>query len=92
SVLRNPTGRPIASEEFVECKRVFYDEILPLVSVRLQCPLVSASGEVAVLDNLPVEGVDFLLGNDLAGERVYPDAGVVWPGEDRKDQESVCNV
>ena len=31
-----------------------------------------AAAQVAVADMLPVDGVDFLLGNDLAGARVFP--------------------
>lgn len=32
---------------------------------------VTASAQVAVVDKLPVDGVDFLLSNDLAGTRVF---------------------
>ena len=72
SVLRNPTGRQIVSKEYISCKGVFNDQFLPLVSVMLECPLVTVQAEVAIVDQLPVDGVDFLLGNDLAGGKVFP--------------------
>ncbi|WP_435325962.1 hypothetical protein, partial [Klebsiella pneumoniae] len=72
SVLRNRTGRQIVSKEYISSKGVFNDQFLPLVSVMLECPLVTVQAEVAIVDQLPVDGVDFLLGNDLAGGKVFP--------------------
>ena len=67
SVLKNPTGRPLVSKEFVKIKGIVGDTFCPLVVVHLQCPVVSVTAEVAIVDSLPVDGVDFVLGNDLAG-------------------------
>lgn len=44
----------------------------PLHRIHLQCPLLSGWFEVAVFPDLPVPGVDFLLGNDIAGGKVNP--------------------
>ena len=72
TILRNPTGRPLVSKEYVNLKGVCGDDFVPLVSVTIQCPVVCATGQVAVVESLPVEGVDVLLGNDLAGGKVFP--------------------
>ena len=48
------------------------EEFHDLVPVNLKCPIVNASAEVVVMDTLPMEGVDFLLGNDMAGAKVFP--------------------
>ena len=47
-------------------------EYYDYVHVELACPRVTAAAQVAVADTLPVDGVEFLLGNDLAGARVFP--------------------
>uniref|UniRef100_A0A3B3BUU0 Gypsy retrotransposon integrase-like protein 1 n=1 Tax=Oryzias melastigma TaxID=30732 RepID=A0A3B3BUU0_ORYME len=44
----------------------------PLHTVYLESPLVTGLVKVAVLPTLPIEGVDLLLGNDLAGGKVTP--------------------
>lgn len=44
----------------------------PMHTVFLRCPLVTGPAKVALRDQLPVHGVDMILGNDLAGERVFP--------------------
>ena len=72
SVLKNPTGRPLVSKEFIKIKGIVEDTFCPLVVVHLQCPVVTVTAEVAIVDSLPVDGVDFLLGNDLAGGKVFP--------------------
>ncbi|TWW65065.1 Retrovirus-related Pol polyprotein from transposon 17.6 [Takifugu flavidus] len=41
--------------------------------MELTSALVSGEVEVAVRPELPVDGVDLILGNDLAGDRVWPD-------------------
>lgn len=46
--------------------------LAPLHRIHLQCPLLSGWFEVAVLPDLPVPGVDFLLCNDIAGGKVSP--------------------
>ena len=46
----------------------------PLYRVDLTCDLMTRSGcLVAALDELPIDGVHMLLGNDLAGSRVVPE-------------------
>ena len=50
----------------------------PLAKVYIQCPLVSGEVQVAIKsDELPVPGVQLLLGNDLAGSLVVPNLTVV---------------
>lgn len=44
-----------------------------LHKMELTSALVSGEVEVAVRPELPVDGVDMILGNDLAGDRVWPD-------------------
>uniref|UniRef100_A0A674N472 Gypsy retrotransposon integrase-like protein 1 n=1 Tax=Takifugu rubripes TaxID=31033 RepID=A0A674N472_TAKRU len=51
--------------------------LVPLHRIHLQCPLLSGWFEVAVLPDLPVPGVDFLLCNDIAGGQVSPTPIVV---------------
>ena len=63
SVMHIVTGRPIVFEEYVCCKGVF-GIVCPIVSVTLDYPLVRASTEVAVVDNLPFKGMNFILSND----------------------------
>ncbi|XP_072928109.1 uncharacterized protein abtb1 isoform X1 [Hemitrygon akajei] len=45
-------------------------EVVPLHRVFLDCELVSGPVELGVLPELPGEGVDLLLGNDLAGGKI----------------------
>ena len=47
--------------------------VLPLARVYLRSGFVNAYVEVAVKDELPVENVSFILGNDIAGKVVVPD-------------------
>ncbi|XP_039863188.1 uncharacterized protein LOC120718658 [Simochromis diagramma] len=49
----------------------------PLHMVHLHSPLVSGYVKVAVRQRLPIEGVSFILGNDLAGGHVFPPPEVV---------------
>lgn len=44
---------------------------VPVHKLKLTCGLVSGEVEVGVRPALPVEGVDFILGNDLAGNKVW---------------------
>lgn len=46
---------------------------VPVHKMFLSCDLVQGDAEVGVRPELPVEGVDIILGNDLAGGRVWPD-------------------
>ncbi|KAJ8333791.1 hypothetical protein SKAU_G00411100 [Synaphobranchus kaupii] len=50
---------------------------VPLHCVNLESDLVRGEVVVGVLSVLPVEGVDVILGNDLAGALVWGDASVV---------------
>ncbi len=45
---------------------------VPLHSVHVSCSLASGPVRVGVRDQLPVSGVDLILGNDLAGKKVFP--------------------
>lgn len=49
----------------------------PLHNVHLQSSFLSGQVRVAVRPRLPVKGVSFILGNDLAGGQVYPAPEVV---------------
>lgn len=49
----------------------------PLHSIHVQSKLVSGFFPVAVRSHFPVDGVDFILGNDIAGGKVFPDPEVV---------------
>lgn len=51
--------------------------LAPLHRIHLQCPLLSGWFDVAVLPDLPVAGVDFLLCNDIAGGKVSPTPVIV---------------
>ncbi len=46
---------------------------VPLHVVNLKSPLLSGSCEFGVRNELPIRGVDVILGNDLAGDRVHPE-------------------
>lgn len=50
---------------------------VPVHAVNLSSPLVSGPVQVGVRAQLPVSGVDFILGNDLAGKRVFPSPEVI---------------
>lgn len=44
----------------------------PLHTIHIQSSLVSGSVKVAIRSALPIPGIDFILGNDLAGGKVMP--------------------
>lgn len=48
--------------------------LLELHKVELTSGLVNGTVVMAVRKNLPVEGVDILLGNNLAGGKVWPES------------------
>ncbi len=50
---------------------------VPLHRVHLQSELCTGFVRVAVCPSLPVKGVDFILGNDLAGGKIMPVLEVV---------------
>lgn len=56
---------------------------VPLHRVHLDCPLVSGFVRVGIRNSLPVKGITFILGNDLAGGNVVPAPEVT-------DVPSVC--
>lgn len=58
----------------------------PLHKMNITCGLVSGEIVVALRPELRMEGVDIILGNDLAGNRVWPDHMV--GGELRAQGES----
>lgn len=72
SICRNVTGKSINTGQYVQCRGIHSEEYHDLVSVTIRCPLVETTAEVAVVDELPLKGVDFLLGSDLVGNRVFP--------------------
>lgn len=45
---------------------------MPLHTVSLLSPLVSGTEQVGVKDQLPVAGVDLILGNEFAGGKMLP--------------------
>ena len=47
--------------------------VAPLARLFLRTALVTGMVTVAVRESLPAEGVDVLLGNDLCGEKVFPE-------------------
>lgn len=49
----------------------------PLHSIHVQSKMVSGFFPVAVRSHFPVDGVHFILGNDIAGRKVFPDPEVV---------------
>jgi len=58
---------------------------VPLHQVHLQCTLVSGLVRVGIRSSLPVKGITFILGNDLAGGKVLPAPEVT-------DAPCVCSV
>ncbi|XP_068229342.1 uncharacterized protein [Palaemon carinicauda] len=50
---------------------------VPLCRLYLHCGLLARYVIVGVVDELPIRGVDFLMGNDLAGGKVVPSPIVV---------------
>lgn len=65
-------GMPTRGDNFVLVRGVNSDVCYPVFKMSLRCPVVSAQGPVALVESLPLEGVQFLLGADLAGDRVFP--------------------
>ncbi|KAK0136879.1 hypothetical protein N1851_026962 [Merluccius polli] len=49
----------------------------PLHRIHVQSRLVTGFCSVAVLPSFPIEGVSFIMGNDIAGGKVYPTPEVV---------------
>ena len=72
SVCRNVTGISVGDGDFVLCCGLSGEKMCEYVFMDLDCPVVKTSAKVAMMDSLPIEGVDFLLGCDLAGDVVFP--------------------
>lgn len=71
------TVMPLSVDTYCGADRVVQDIGLryvnvPLHSVYLQSDLVCGKVEVGVCTKLPISGVTFILGNDLAGGKVLP--------------------
>lgn len=71
SLLINPTGKPLKSDENILIRGVTGFDTFPKVNIELDCELVKATADVGVVASLPVPGVDLLLGNDIAGVKVF---------------------
>ena len=65
------TGREVA------CKGAGSKFNVPLHTIWLDCGYVTGEVVVGVKDTLPVDGVDMLMGNDLAGKKVIPNLQMV---------------
>lgn len=68
-----PFVEDLYTGEFVVLKGINECTTLPLCRLYLKAGIISQVVTVAVQDSLPVEGVTFLLGNDIAGCRIIPD-------------------
>ena len=60
----------MTSSRAVLCRDLNPVEEFVTADVKLSCSLITTTAQVAVAEQLPVVGVDFLLGNDLAGGRL----------------------
>ena len=60
---------------------------VPLHEVNIKSSLINGNIVIGMRPSLPVEGISLILGNDLAGERVMVDPGVVEkPRDDEKTE------
>ena len=64
----------------------------PRHTVCLSSNLVSGTVQVAVRDQLPIVGVDLILGNDLAGNKVFPSAPEVTENPTADVCVSSCSI
>ena len=68
----------------VLCRGLNTVEEYGTAEVTLSCPLLTTTACVVMAEDLPVAGVDFLLGNDLAGGKVWvPDPSSSEEGMER---------
>lgn len=74
----------MAMGDFVLGRWVNANKLHYYVPVKPEYPLATVSTQVAVAEALPVKGVDFLLGNDIAGTWVFPPSLVV------SEREGIC--
>ena len=68
-----PSVEDLYTGEFVVLTGINGCTTLPLCKIYLRSGIVSQVVTVAIQESLPVEGVTFLLGNDIGGCRVIPD-------------------
>ena len=63
----------------------------PLHTVYVKSALVTGYFKVAVRDELPIDGISFVMGNDIAGGKVYPVIEVVEkPVVETVEQDDLC--
>ena len=89
SLCRNVTGGEIVAEMATACRGLFAAGALATVNVTVSCPIITTTAPVAVMEELPMKGVDFLLGNDLAGGRVWGQPPADDLGPAREEVEAV---
>ena len=67
---------------------------VPLHRIQVQSDLVAGPVSVGVQPSLPVKGVDFILVNDLAGDKVMPSSCMVSSPHDASDScvDSDANI
>ena len=58
---------------------------VPLHRIQVQSDLAAGPFSVGIRPSLPVKGVDFILGNDLAGDKVMPSPCMVSSPQDASD-------
>lgn len=66
SLLVKPPQSDISGEEFVLIKGVTGVLTVPFVKCEVECDLFKGTTQLGIVDSLPEEGVDLILGNDLA--------------------------
>lgn len=74
---RNVKRGSVAKGELVLRRRLNSNKYHDYVLVKLEFPLATVSAKVALAEVLPIKGVDFLLGNDIAGTSAFPQLLIV---------------
>ena len=70
TLLRKGVALGETTGRYIVLSSIFGKGAVPLCRISLTCDVYAGPAEVAVLHELPVDGVDVILGNDLAGEKV----------------------
>ena len=73
TLMLNPSPEVRPSGDHVVLRGAGGPFSVPLIDVEIECDLYKGKACVGLAEELPVPGVDLLLGNDLAGERVKSD-------------------
>ena len=75
------------AKEFVLLKGFGTSFAAPLINVNIETPLYTGLCQVAVVDEIPVESVNVILGNDICGEVVFGSNPIVTvePSVDQND-------